>query len=398
MSVDPTRDVVERALADGDGILRLEPAWVARDFLPPGRRLGLPEEAYDLGERGAICERWLASTTEADNRVGPSDEGLSFLALDGDDRITLRDAVAAAPVEIMGAAYAATHDGLGRLAKIFDYATRLPFHLHQRQQHASLVGRSSKDEAYYFPPGVEMGPHPESFLGLQPWMADESNHERLLPYLVEWDSDRILQHSAAYVQVPEHGFHIPSGVLHAPGSALTIELQEDSDVFAMLQALNAGRIISKELLWKDVRPEDRDAHGERFILELIDWETNADPAFYEHRHLEPVPVMGAEQPAGQAHWIYYGTTKFSGTRTVVRPGKTFRSVSPGVHNVLVWRGSGTIGGIEVEGRKPDRDELLIAQDRAKAGVEIRNTGRDDLQVLAFFGPDVNEDVPAIGTR
>ncbi len=32
---------VEKALANGDGILRLEPAWGARDFLPPGRRLGL---------------------------------------------------------------------------------------------------------------------------------------------------------------------------------------------------------------------------------------------------------------------------------------------------------------------------------------------------------------------
>jgi hypothetical protein len=166
----------------------------------------------------------------------------------------------------------------------------------------------------------------------------------------------------------------------------------------MLQALNAGRIISKELLWKDVRPQDREAHGERFILELIDWETNTDPAFYEHRHLEPVPVGGVEQPGGEAHWIYYGTTKFSGMRVVVRPGATFRSVSAGVHNVLVWQGSGTIGGIEVEGGNPDRDELLIAHDRATAGVEIRNTGRDDLHMLAFFGPDVNQDVPAIEAR
>ena len=61
--------IVEKALADGNGILRLRPAWVARDFLPPGRRLGLPEAEVDVGERGAICERWLASVTRADNRV-----------------------------------------------------------------------------------------------------------------------------------------------------------------------------------------------------------------------------------------------------------------------------------------------------------------------------------------
>src|SRR3954469_14693634 len=395
MSVDPTRDLVERALADRNGVLRLEPPWVARDFLPPGRRLGLPEDAYDLGERGAICERWLASTTEADNRVGRPDEGLSFLALDGDDRLTLRDAVAAAPAEIMGEAYAATHDGLGRLAKIFDYATRLPFHLHQRQQHASLVGRNSKDEAYYFPPGVEMGPHPESFLGLQPWMAHESNHDRLLPHLVDWDSDRILQYSAAYLQVAEHGFHIPSGVLHAPGTALTIELQEDSDVFAMLQALNAGTIISKDLLFKDVRPEDRERHGERFILEMIDWELNGDPYFYENRHLPPVPVSGAEQPGGREWWIYCNTTKFSGKKLVVRPGQAFTSREKGVYSLLVWSGTGTIAGHEVQGGRPGLDELLLVHDAAVGTHEIVNTGSEDLVVLKFFGPDVNPDVPML---
>jgi hypothetical protein len=392
--VDARRDSVERALSEGDGILRLEPAWVGRDFLPAGRRLGLAEDAYDLGERGAMCERWLASTTEADNRIGPEGEGLSFLGLEG-ERISLREAVESDPVAIMGADYASTHEGLGRLAKIFDYATRLPLHLHQRQEHASLVGRRSKDEAYYFPPGVDMGPHPESFLGLHPSLAERRNHELLLPYLEDWDSDLILQHSVGYTQVAEHGFHIPSGVLHAPGSALTIELQEDSDVFAMLQALNAGKIISKDLLWKDVRPEDREAQGERFILELIDWEENGDPRFYEHHHLSPLVIEGSRQEGGEEYWIFYNSTKFSGTKLIVRPGCSYRSVDAGVHNVLVWSGSGTYGGLDVEGGNPDRDEVLVTHDRAVGGVEVRNTGREDLLAIKFFGPDVNADVPMI---
>ena len=396
MAIDARRDAVAGAIADGDGILRLRPAWVARDFLPPGRRLGLPDEEYDLGERGAICERWLASTTQADNRVGPPDEGLSFLALDDPDGISLRDAVASDPEAIMGAAYAATHDGLGRLAKVFDYGARLPLHLHQRQQHASLVGRRSKDEAYYFPAGVEMGSHPETFLGVHPSVAEERNHELLLPYLERWDSDLILQHSVGYLQVAEHGFHIPSGVLHAPGTALTIELQEDSDVFAMLQALNAGSIISKELLWKDVRAEDREAKGERFILELIDWQANGDPLFYEHHHLVPLPVGGSASDGVEETWIFYGSTKFSGKRLVVGPGRCYDATEAGVHNVLVLSGSGTYGGHEVRGGDPGMDELLVTHHRAVSGVEIRNTGQDDLVAIVFFGPDVNPDVPAIG--
>jgi len=396
VAIDARRDAVAGAIADGDGILRLRPAWVARDFLPPGRRLGLPDDAYDLGERGAICERWLASTTQADNRVGPPHEGLSFLAMDGSDGISLRDAVASDPEAIMGEAYAATHDGLGRLAKIFDYGARLPLHLHQRQQHASLVGRRSKDEAYYFPAGVEMGSHPETFLGVHPSVAEERNHELLLPYLERWDSDLILQHSVGYLQVAEHGFHIPSGVLHAPGTALTIELQEDSDVFAMLQALNAGKIISKELLWKDVRAEDREAKGERFILELIDWEANGDPLFYEHHHLAPLPVGGSASDGVEETWIFYGSTKFGGKRLVVGPGRCYDATEAGVHNVLVLSGSGAYGGHEVRGGDPDMDELLVTHDRAVSGVDIRNTGQDDLVAIVFFGPDVNPGVPAIG--
>lgn len=398
MAVDAMRDVLARALEDGNGILRLAPAWVARDFLPAGCRLGLPQDAYDVGDRGFLAERWLGSTTRADNLVGPEDEGLSYVALDSPQRITLKEAVEADPAVIMGEVYAATHAGLGRLAKIFDYGARLPLHLHQRQEHAALVGRRSKDEAYYFPPGVDMGPHPESFFGLHPSIVEEQQYDVLLPYLVDWDSDLILKHTRGYVLVPEEGFFIPSGVLHAPGSALTIELQEDSDVFAMLQALNAGITISKELLWKDVRQADREKKGERFILELIDWEENGDPYFYDNHHLSPQPIEETRQPGCEESWIYYNTSKFSGKRLIVEPGCSFTSVDNGVYNVLVWRGSGTYGGFDVHGGEPGMDELLVSHDRATRGVEVRNSGQEELLVIKFFGPDINPDVPMITLR
>jgi hypothetical protein len=397
VAVDARRDLVGRALADADGILQLEPAWVARDFLPAGRRLALSGGSYDLGERGEMCERWLASTTHADNRIGPPDEGLSYIALDGDERITLREAVEADPAALMGEAYAETHTGLGRLAKIFDYRGRLPLHLHQRQEHAALVGRHSKDEAYYFPPGVDMGPHPETFLGLHPSVAD-GDHEVLLPYLQDWNSDRILKHCPAYLQVPEEGFHVPSGVLHGPGTALTIELQEDSDVFAMLQALSDGTLISKELLWKDVPGDVREEQGERFILELIDWAENGDPSFFDNHHLSPQLIEDSMQDGGEESWIYYDTTKFSGKKVVVRPGASYTCIDGGVYSVLVWSGSATFGGVPVEGGRPGRDEVLVAHDRATRGVEIRNTGSVDLLAIKFFGPDINPDVPMITRR
>lgn len=398
MAVEAMQDLLEGVLAEGNGILRLEPAWVGRDFLPAGRRLGLPEDAYDLGERGFMAERWLASTTRADNVIGPDDEGLSYLALDGSQRVTLKEAVEADPKAILGEEYAATHVGLGRLAKIFDYGARLPLHLHQRQEHAALVGRHSKDEAYYFPPDVDMGPHPESFFGVHPSIVEKGQYDVLLPYLVDWDSDLILKHTRGYVLVPEEGFHIPSGVLHAPGSALTIELQEDSDVLAMLQALNAGRIISKELLWKDVRPEDREEQGERFILELIDWDANGDPYFYENHHLSPQLIESSRQAGGEESWIYYNTTKFSGKKLVVKPGTSYTAKDNGTYNILVWRGRGTYGGVPVAAGNPQMDELLVTHERATGGVKVQNTGPDEMLVIKFFGPDINPDVPMIAPR
>jgi len=119
MSTDGKRNIVENSLARGNGILRLEPAWVARDFLPPGRRLGLADakgakegEEYEVGERGWISERWLGSTTKADNRVGPPDEGLSYITLGDGQRMTLKEAVEVAGPDIMGEEYAKTHSGL----------------------------------------------------------------------------------------------------------------------------------------------------------------------------------------------------------------------------------------------------------------------------------------------
>lgn len=390
------RALVEHAIEKGNGILRLKPAWVARAFLPPGRRFGLPESSYELGERGGICERWLASTTKADNQISVPNEGLSLLATESTVTITLKEAVDAAGAMILGEKYAATHKGLDRLAKIFDYAYRLPYHLHQMKRHAALVGRNPKEEAYYFPEGVEMGLEPESYLGVHPSISEQKQYDIFLPYLQDWNSDLILRHSKAYRLIGDDGFHIPSGVLHAPGSALTIELQEDSDVFAMMQArLGDGRIISKELLFKDVRPEDRKKYGERIILDMVDWETSGDPYFYENRHTPALLIEQTKQAAGEEFWIFYNTTRFSGKKLIVHPGQRFTSVDAGVYNILVWKGSGRFDGHEIAGGNQEMDELLVCHEKAITPIIVENTGSEDLVIFKFYGPDINNDVPML---
>src|SRR3954468_5048142 len=80
MEVSEKISLAQRALEQGQGILRLAPTWVPRSFCVPGRRIKLhPDDYYVLGGiRGGIDERWLSSTTPAKN--GPltaEHEGLS---------------------------------------------------------------------------------------------------------------------------------------------------------------------------------------------------------------------------------------------------------------------------------------------------------------------------------
>src|SRR5437879_6536423 len=85
---------VSDAVDAGRGVLRLEPCWVPRAFLVPGRRLRLhPDDLYAFGgHRGGIDERWFSSTIKASN--GPlttEDEGLSYVRVNG-KRFLLADA------------------------------------------------------------------------------------------------------------------------------------------------------------------------------------------------------------------------------------------------------------------------------------------------------------------
>ncbi len=78
--------LLERALDAAEGLLRLTPTWVPRSFLHPGKRIKLhPDDWYAYGaHRGGIDERWFASTTEAANEDRVPDEGLSYVAFEGE--------------------------------------------------------------------------------------------------------------------------------------------------------------------------------------------------------------------------------------------------------------------------------------------------------------------------
>src|ERR1051325_9630128 len=89
------RSLVEGALANSGGLLRLAPAWVPRYFLQPGKRLKLhPDDLYAYGlNHWGIDERWFASTTPCANENRTPDEARSYVVV-GRQRFTLQQAVA----------------------------------------------------------------------------------------------------------------------------------------------------------------------------------------------------------------------------------------------------------------------------------------------------------------
>src|SRR5437764_15054946 len=99
------RTTVQGAVNAGKGVLRLEPCWVPRCFMIPGRRLRLhPDDLYAFGaHRGGINERWFSSTTNADNGPGtPADEGLSYIRAANGTRFLLKDAIEQAGDMVLG--------------------------------------------------------------------------------------------------------------------------------------------------------------------------------------------------------------------------------------------------------------------------------------------------------
>ncbi|MBT9132600.1 MAG: hypothetical protein DDT32_01448 [Syntrophomonadaceae bacterium] len=398
------RSLVKQAYEEGGRIFRLAPTWVPRSFLMPGRRLKLAtKDLYKLGaNRGGIDERWLTSVTNADNGPGtPPDEGLSYIVLDNKKIASLKDAIEIEGELILGKETIERYGGWKILTKFFDNLGPIPHHLHQDDEHAKLVGREGKPEAYYFPPQLNHieNNFPHTYFGLEPGTTkDDIKH-----CLERWNegNNRILDYSKAYRLRPGTGWFIPPGILHAPGSLVTYEVQWASDVFAMFQSMVEDRPVSWDLLIKDV-PEDKQRDLD-YIISMIDWLKNIDEHFKDNHYLEPVPVEDTKSEGYQEMWIIYGAGDiFSAKELTVFPGKDVTIKDSGAYGLIVVQGYGKVGNIPVESPtmikygELTNDELFVSTEAASAGVRVINSGHENLVMLKHFGPGTNPESPEIG--
>jgi len=397
------------AYEQGQGILRLAPAWVPRSFCVPGRRLKLhPDDYYAFGaHRGGIDERWFASTTRADN--GPlttPDEGLSYaLYNDGaaPDRVLLADLVQDLGAQMVGEALWQRHHAWPVYSKFFDNQGALPHHLHQLPEHAARVGAQSKPEGYYFPPQLNNhgGRFPYTFFGLQPGVTKA----QVRHCLEIWDQgeNHITDLSSAYRLDPGSGWYVPAGLLHAPGSLCTYEPQWASDVFAMFQSLVNDQPISWDLLVKNVPPELH--HDLDYIVSMVDWEANLAPNIRETYFRPARPVRPEEEmrEAGYvARWVVYGAPDVSAQELTVLPGRTATVRDAGPYGAVVVQGHGQIGPWQAESPAMIRfgqltnDEFFVSGPAASEGVVIRNpSSADPLVILKNYAE--NPDAPQVAS-
>lgn len=393
--------ILNKALELGEGVLRLFPNWVPREFCIPGRRLKLhPDEYYSFGtQRGGIDERWFCSTTKADN--GPltlEDEGLSYIFIENENQVNkllLADAINIMGNDIIGKNIMEKYEGWPMYSKFFDNLEPLPLHLHQDDEKADLVGRKGKPEGYYFPKQLNNHPayFPHTYFGLNPGTTREDVKKCL--DLWNKQDNGILYLSKAYKLKLGTGWDVPPGVLHAPGSLLTYEPQYASDVFSMFQNITWNKYVPRDLLVKDV-PEKRRMDLD-FIVDLIDWDLNTDPDFYKNRFLEPKPVKPLKEMKEEGYEEYlvvYNSDAYSAKELTIFPGKSILIKESSAYGIIVIQGHGKFGVLDIESPsmirfgEMTRDELFITAEAARCGIEIKNNSKaENLVMLKHLGPE-----------
>ncbi len=385
-------------LKEGNGILRLKPTWVPRSFCRPGKRIKLhPNDYYVLGlERGGIDERWLASTTWAENGPStPSDEGLSYVvSKNGEHSILLKTLIEELKGEVIGDNLYNKYKKWPMFSKFFDNLGPLPHHIHHRNEHASKVGSEGKPESYFFP--AQMNNHEGefgyTFFGFEP----ETTKEEIKTCLQNFEKgdNKILNYSKAYKIELDTGWDVPPGVLHAPASLCTYEPQFASDVYAMYQSvLYGGHCVSPSLLWKNCPEEELGNYD--YLMDVIDWDKNVDANFKQNHFMQPLLCNQSNNHIEE--WICYKCNLFSAKRLTVYPGKSVIVTDNAAYGLICIEGRGKFGGWDIESPTLIRygeltnDEYFVTEKTAKQGITITNESTtENLVILKHFAenPDL----------
>jgi hypothetical protein len=362
---DRLLEFVDRA----SSVIPLKPCLVPRGYRGGGRLAGRGPGMVRRRDGKYLVERWIASGTRAGWGDPNTENGLSHLA--GFRPTTrLADALQALPDVLLGPVRAAAHAGQFRvLTKILDPYDAIGFHLHQRDEDvradpARFPGEHcGKDEAYYFLPGPK-GAWPYTHVGILP----DVTHTDLVAAM-QAGRDALLEISPYFLQRPGTGFFVPAGLVHSPGTVLTLEIQQPSDVGAGFGLYGPDRNLT------DAPALETAAQR---VLRHVDLALCRQPDLLQRFALTPTPIEGF--PAGLKSWWIVPpsvTPKFSAQRLVVSQPCTYRPRD--CFALLVWSGEGRVQGHPAS----HGAEFFVSHRAAADGVRIE-PGPQGLECFAVF--------------
>ncbi len=373
-----------KQLDDSRDIILLEPELVGR-FYPDGDRLGQllpgrPPLAY------AVPERWIGSSTPAVNPPSIPSGGLSRCADLGqpDSRPQLRDLIAD-PIlgpRLLGEERFRKHGGTFRvLVKLLDAGVPIFFHVHPDDTFVAanptvFPGQTlGKDEAYFFL-DVAKGPCSYTHVGIYEGVTAKD-----LVAAMRKGADYVQEISPVAVQRIGEGLSVSAGLLHRPGTALTLEIQQPADANTLFQTDIGGQPLPESMLYPGFSSALEAAER------VIHWDANTKPGLLDSIRLRPSPIAAMTSSSGTAEWIFPPDLlkKYSGMRLTVHKEMPLRFDQPCV--LFVWRGHGTLDGREIDGgggRPGKVDEFFLGLPAVKRGVEICNLGSEPLVAFALF--------------
>lgn len=371
-------DEVDRLIDQtAGGILPLRPTYVRR-FYPDGGRLGIgtrPGDTFNPKDGLWKPERWLVSCSTASNPHPIANEGLSLLAgIDSD--LPLREVLQARGAVLLGKEYSREVDNEFRvLTKLLDGNEPIVVHFHATDEQVksrpqNFAGhRYGKDEAYHFLEAPK-GPVPYTHFGFYPDLTVEQ-----IRRAIDRGRDYLLEAMPHYYQTFGHGYFTPAAVPHRPGTAFTLEIQEPSDVYTLLEHYSGGAELSPEQMHPGFATLEE-------AFELIDFETALRPDLLESYRIVPETIRSSKE--GREEWVFPPrfTHKFSGKKITVAPGRTFETSDAGSCGLFVWHGEGRLNDTRLAAGSADEFFLGVAV--AALPHQFENTGDVPLEVFKFF--------------
>ena len=378
--------IVDEEVHRTGGVLRLRPTYVRR-FYRDGGRLGIAGDTpgATLIPKENLCypERWIASTIPAVNPSPRRNEGLSMVDIPG-QHFSLKEALAASANLLLGSEYAKSHDNEFRvLTKILDGYEPIVMHVHAADRDLKKYPRwfkghrFGKTEAYYFLEAPK-GNYPYTHFGLHPGVT-----ARDLLAAVARGRDYVIDLSPVFHQRFGTGFFTPAGLPHSPGTALTLEIQQPSDVYTLLE--NRQPLSQQPFTRQEQHPGIPSLEA---AMKLVDFKAATQKDVLAKHYLEPELI---ERARGiEEHWICPPrlTKKFSGKRLVVSPGKSYECSERGPYAVLVWRGQGRVARHDFRAER-SWDEFFVCAPLAVSAHRFENTGNVPLELFKIFPMDVN---------